>query len=58
MGIISVGFNTTDDTTDHIFYICQILEKKWEYNETVHKLFIDFKKHRCIDNIKIDLGEI
>jgi hypothetical protein len=21
-----------------------ILEKKWEYNETVHKLFIDFKK--------------
>jgi hypothetical protein len=22
----------------------QILEKKWEYNETVHQLFIDFKK--------------
>jgi hypothetical protein len=20
------------------------LEKKWEYNETVHKLFLDFKK--------------
>jgi hypothetical protein len=24
--------------TDHIFCICQILEKKWEYNEAVHQL--------------------
>ena len=31
-------------TTDHIFCIRQILEKKWEYNEAVHQLFIDFKK--------------
>jgi len=31
-------------TTDHIFCIHQILEKKWEYNEAVHQLFIDFKK--------------
>jgi hypothetical protein len=31
-------------TTDQIFYICQILEKKWEYSSTVHQLFIDFKK--------------
>ena len=32
--------------TDHIFFIRQIrvLEKKWEYNEAVHQLFIDFKK--------------
>jgi hypothetical protein len=29
---------------DQICYICQILEKKWEYNGTVHQLFIDFKK--------------
>jgi len=29
--------------TDLIFYIQQILEKKWEYNEAVHQLFIDFK---------------
>jgi hypothetical protein len=28
--------------TDHIFYISQILEKKWKYNHTVHQLFIDF----------------
>jgi hypothetical protein len=31
-------------TTDHIFSIRQILEKKWEYNEAVHQLFIGFKK--------------
>jgi len=31
-------------TIDHIFCIRQILEKKWEYNEEVHQLFIDFKK--------------
>jgi len=30
--------------TDHIFCICQILEKKWEYSEAVHQLFIVFKK--------------
>ena len=24
--------------------ICQILEKKWDYNEAVHQLFIDLKK--------------
>jgi hypothetical protein len=27
-----------------LFCIRQMLEKKWEYNETVHQLFIDFKK--------------
>jgi hypothetical protein len=30
--------------TDQIFYIQQILEKKWEYNGTVHHPFINFKK--------------
>jgi hypothetical protein len=29
---------------DKIFCICQILERKWEYNDAVHKLSIDFKK--------------
>ena len=28
----------------YIFCVHQILEKKWEYNEAVHQLFIDFKK--------------
>jgi hypothetical protein len=31
-------------TTEHIYCICQILVKKWEYNETVHQLLIDFRK--------------
>jgi hypothetical protein len=31
-------------TADCIFCIPQILDKKWEYNEVVHQLFIDFKK--------------
>jgi len=38
------GFQCNRSTTDHIFFIHQILEKKWEYNEEVHQLFIDFKK--------------
>jgi hypothetical protein len=38
------GFRRNRSTTDQIFYIWQILEKKWEYNGTVHQLFIDFKK--------------
>ena len=29
---------------DHIFCICQILEKKWEYNEAVHHLFITLQE--------------
>ena len=28
----------------HIVCTCQILEKKWEYNEAEHQLFTDFKK--------------
>jgi hypothetical protein len=35
---------------DQIFYIRQLLQKKWEYNGTVHQLFIDFKK--AYDSIK------
>jgi hypothetical protein len=38
------GFRRNASTTDQIFCIRQILEKKWEYNETVHQLFRDFKK--------------
>jgi hypothetical protein len=43
LGILSVGSIVTS-TIDQIFYIRQILEKKWEYNGTVRQLFIDFKK--------------
>jgi hypothetical protein len=38
------GFWHNRSAADQIFCIPQILEKKWKYNETVHELFIDFKK--------------
>ena len=44
------GFLRNRSTIDHIFCVLQILEKKWEYNEAVHQLFIECKK-AC------DLGE-
>jgi hypothetical protein len=37
------GFQSNRSTTNQIF-ICQKLEKKWEYNETVHQLLIDLKE--------------
>jgi hypothetical protein len=33
------GFRRNRSTTDQILCILQILEKKWEYNETVHQFF-------------------
>jgi hypothetical protein len=44
------GFCCNRSTTNQIFYIQQILEKKWEYNGMVHQLFIDFKK--AYDSVK------
>jgi hypothetical protein len=38
------GFRRNRSITDHIFCIRQILEKKHEYNEAVHRLVIEFKK--------------
>jgi hypothetical protein len=38
------GFRCNRSTIDQIFCIRQILETKWEYNETVQQLFINFKK--------------
>jgi hypothetical protein len=49
-------------TTDHIFSTHQILQKKWEYNEVVYQLFIDFKKvyssvrREVLFNILIEFG--
>jgi hypothetical protein len=37
-----VGFDITDQLLIR-FCIHQILEKKWEYNETVHQLFVEYK---------------
>jgi hypothetical protein len=56
------GFRRNWLTTDHIFCIRQILEKKWEHNEAVHQLFIDFKKaydsvgREALYNILIEFG--
>jgi hypothetical protein len=44
VGIISMGFNVTVQELIKFFCSHQILEKTWEYNETVYPLFIDFKK--------------
>jgi hypothetical protein len=38
------GFRRNRSMTDQMFYIRQMLEKKWVYNSAVHQLFIDFKK--------------
>jgi hypothetical protein len=38
------GFQCNRSTTVQIFCICQVLENKWEYNQTVHQVFVDFKK--------------
>jgi len=46
-------FRRNRSTTDHIFCIRQILEKKWEYNEVVHQLFIDFKE--AYDSVRSDV---
>jgi hypothetical protein len=56
------GFRRNRLTTDHIPCIRQILEKKWEYNEAVQQLFIDFKKaydsvrREILYNILIEFG--
>jgi len=42
--ISSAWISTQKYSTDHIFCISEILEKKWEYNEAVHRLLIDFKE--------------
>jgi sorting nexin-29 len=44
------GFRHNRSTRDQIFYIRQILEKKWEYSGTVHQLSIDFNK--VYDSVK------
>jgi hypothetical protein len=46
------GFRRNMSTTDQIFYIRQILEKKWEYNGTVH----DSVRREALYNILIEFG--
>jgi hypothetical protein len=52
IGDYQCGLRHNRFTTDQIFYIRQILEKKWDYNGTVHQLFIVLKKaHEPIKRI-------
>jgi hypothetical protein len=45
-----------------VLLICVFLQQKWEYNETVHQLFVDFKKaydsvrREVLHNILIEFG--
>jgi sorting nexin-29 len=56
------GFWCNRSMTNQTFYIRQMLQKKWEYNGTVHQLFIDFKKaydsvrREVLCNILINVG--
>jgi hypothetical protein len=62
LGNHECGFRRNRSTTDQIFYICQILEEKWEYSGKVHQIFIDFKKaydsvrREVLYNILIEFG--
>jgi hypothetical protein len=44
LGTISEGFNATDQLLIRFSAFVRYWRKKWEYNETVHQLFIDLKK--------------
>jgi hypothetical protein len=44
IGYHQCGFGRNRSTTDHIFCILQTPEKKWDHNEAVHQILIDFKK--------------
>ena len=53
-----------DKTGQPLIIYCQVkyLRKKWEYKETVHQLFTDFKKacdsitREVLDNILTEFG--
>ncbi|CAG4936021.1 unnamed protein product [Colias eurytheme] len=38
------GFRRNRSTIDQIFLIKQIMEKRWEYSQSMHALFVDFEK--------------
>jgi hypothetical protein len=62
LGIIGVGFDVPDQLLIRFPAFVRYWRKKWEYNETVHQLFIDFKKaydsvrREVLYNILIEFG--
>jgi len=47
------GFRRNRSTADHIFCICHKLERKWEYNEAVRQVFIEFKE--AYNSVRYDI---
>jgi hypothetical protein len=62
LGIVSEGIRHNRSNTDQVICIRQTLKTKWEYSETVHQLFIDFKKaydsvrRKLLYNVLIEFG--
>ena len=62
MGTINVDFDTRGQLHIKCSAFVKYLRKKWEYNEAVHELFIDFKKaydgvrREVLYNILIEFG--
>jgi len=62
LGIINVDFNITGRLLIKYSAFIKYCRKKWEYNEAVHQLFIDFKKaydsvrREVLCNIVIEFG--
>jgi hypothetical protein len=60
--IISVGFDVTDQLLIRYFAFVRYWRKKWEYNETVHQLFVHTMKaydsvtREVLYNILIEFG--
>jgi hypothetical protein len=62
LGIISVGLDVTDQLLIRFSAFIRYWREEWEYNETVHQQFIDFKKAHdsvrgeVLYNILIEFG--
>jgi len=62
LGIMNVDFDATGQLLIIYFAFFKYLRKKWEYNEALHQLFIDFKKaydsvmREVLYNILIQFG--
>jgi hypothetical protein len=50
---ISVGFDVIDQLLIKFSTFARYWRKKWEYNETAHQLFLDFKK--AYDSVRTEV---